>query len=398
MLMGLSSDDDSEGVVVVGESGEEDGDDGRDGGGVGKGRGKRLRRSLVERMGSRPHGGQVEVEFIDVDELVAADGGLEGLAGGDDGDEDADSADGGDDDRDAGVAVNGQGATGAGSDQHEDDEDGEIEEDSEDRDSEGELEGTVARREVQRRIGGAIAAGGKDVAQKDARYFMMDNVVCGHCGVKGHLSFDCPEEADETRCFLCGKPGHNSRECPDEACFHCGKPGHKLRDCPARATGRSRFVGASTARSHTRFDAPQRMISAPRPPVLFCYVCGADGHLDCSLARQPAAVLSCHNCGQQGHTGNGCAEERAERYVSIVNDLDRERRNERRGGRGGRDGRGGRGGGGRGRGKEQRKEKGETRDKAVEARAFRDELIEKVRARRNGGSGRRMAGPRRGGR
>lgn len=77
--------------------------------------------------------------------------------------------------------------------------------------SEGEIEEVpVMKSERELTIAKAVSSGGKDVSQAAARYFMMGNVVCNYCGVKGHLSFSCPEEAEAKRCFLCGKPGHES--------------------------------------------------------------------------------------------------------------------------------------------------------------------------------------------
>jgi cellular nucleic acid-binding protein len=172
----------------------------------------------------------------------------------------------------------------------------------------------------------ALSVGGKDVEQRNARYFMMDNVVCSHCGIKGHMSFDCTEEASERRCFLCGKPGHNSHSCPDEACFYCNKPGHRQRDCPTKTADHRAGSGAAIPRPHHRYVTSARPRSPPHTTRLFCYVCGKDGHVDCSLAMQPRATLSCGNCGTIGHAASGCPEPPAERWVSYVNDLQREKR------------------------------------------------------------------------
>lgn len=197
-------------------------------------------------------------------------------------------------------------------------EDGEIDEDPE---------------ELNRKVGDmdsvsialAVSKGGKDVAQHNMRYFMMENVVCSHCGIKGHLSYDCPEEVEERRCFLCGKTGHDSKCCPDEACFYCGETGHKKRDCPKKVLDRIRSYSGARSR-HLRFNGKRRKISPPRPVPLFCYVCGGDGHVDCSLVRPPRALLSCCNCGVVGHAYKGCPEPSAEKWVSYVSEQQREKR------------------------------------------------------------------------
>jgi transcription elongation factor Elf1 len=262
-----------------------------------------------------PAGAQPDVEIIDVGEGVL----------------DVDSESSGDSDSDDAASV----AAGKDEDDSEGS-DGEIEEDPPGADSDGANDASVAR---------AVTSGGKDVAQHSARYFMMDNVVCSHCGVKGHLSFDCPEEPEARRCFLCGKPGHNSRACPDEACFYCGKAGHRQRDCPTKTRDRTR--GASGPRPrHTRFGREVRRLAPPHATRLVCYVCGEDGHVDCSLVKSPRAVLSCCNCGAAGHAGNGCHEPPAERWVTHVNDVMRERRDGKGRGEGRKGSRAGRGGGG----------------------------------------------------
>jgi hypothetical protein len=227
----------------------------------------------------------------------------------------------------------------------------------------------------------AVSDGGKDVEQHNARYFMMENVVCSHCGVKGHMSFDCPEEADERRCFLCGKPGHDSKSCPDEACFYCGSAGHRQRDCPTKLVDRKRGALGPRPR-HIKFDRAARKLSPPRQTLLFCYVCGGHGHVDCSLAKQSTAALSCCNCGQVGHALSGCPEPTAERWISYVNDLQRERRASA-----GRIDGASNSGGRRAVRSESRncgqRESGAVQDPAAEAQRFREEMCRAVRSIRS---------------
>lgn len=175
---------------------------------------------------------------------------------------------------------------------------------------------TPERMKVDALVEAELAAGGRDVMQKDARYYMLDQVVCGHCGVKGHLSYDCTEEEASIRCFICAKSGHSSKDCPDDCCYYCNKTGHKQKDCPDRASGR----GARKRRSTVRIVRP------PRPPKLKCYVCGLPGHLDCSLGKGPKAVLSCYNCGMTGHAGGGCNMTSVDKVIPIVMEMERERK------------------------------------------------------------------------
>lgn len=254
-------------------------------------------------------------------------------------------------------------------------------------DSDGEIDepldaGLHGQSEERKQVARLVASGGKDIAQHSARYFMMDNVVCSHCGVKGHLSYDCPEEADEKRCFLCGKPGHTSRACPDEACFYCNKTGHKQRNCPMKM--RDASGGCAGPRpSHLRRSSTRRRIGPAHPTPLMCYVCGAIGHVDCSLTRPPRAAQSCCNCGGAGHAWEGCPEPPADRWVVYVNDLMRDRK-DGRGRGGGRGGRGGRGG-----------SRKTGMDAAAESASFKAEMCEAVRGGRGnfgGGANRSMRG------
>lgn len=181
-------------------------------------------------------------------------------------------------------------------------------------DEEGELTAEGERALIDAAVWADVKAGGKDVAQKDARYFMMENVVCGNCGTKGHLSYDCTEQAAKKRCFLCGQEGHASKECPNEVCYVCREKGHRSKECPKRRGGRG-------VRMKER-----RGLRPPRPPKLSCYVCGGEGHLDCGLMKLKAGVLSCYNCGMEGHSGAGCHMTSVDRVVPIVMEMERERR------------------------------------------------------------------------
>lgn len=196
-------------------------------------------------------------------------------------------------------------------------EDGEIEELDSPQGEEGELTPDGERALLDAAISKDLKAGGKHVAQKDARYFKLQNVVCDNCGVKGHMSFDCPEKNEKKRCFLCGKQGHDSRNCPKELCYFCQTPGHRAKECPNKRPG---------SRQLRKKRELRRNLRPPRPPKLVCYVCGKNGHLDCSLTNSAPGVLSCHNCGAVGHAAQGCVMTSVDRIISIVVDMDRERR------------------------------------------------------------------------
>lgn len=175
----------------------------------------------------------------------------------------------------------------------------------------------------EERTAAAAAAGTKDalrtdVMQKDARYFMMGNVVCSFCGLRGHLSYDCQEEEEQLRCYLCGGKGHSSRDCPEETCHQCKQRGHRARDCALK--GAKRRV--------------RRKCGPPRELTADCFVCGQSGHLDCSVDKMMSGVLSCCNCGQKGHNGANCNLPAIEKMIPIVLEMERGRRTERGGVRG----------------------------------------------------------------
>lgn len=254
-------------------------------------------------------------------------------------------------------------------------EDGEIDEHEDGSAEAGETSTTGERAQMEAVISADLAAGGQEVAQKDARYFMLADVVCSHCGVKGHLSFDCPEEEQKVKCFLCGKAGHRSRECPDEMCYYCKKSGHRARDCPERTAG-TRGV---------RRKRELRSVSPPRKPKLHCYVCGGDGHLDCGLLNIPPGILSCYNCGMTGHAGGGCHMTSVDRVVPIVMEMERERKQRRltKGPRGSK--KSGKGGDDKG-GDSDKGGKGEDRGSTPKETptSYREQILERARKSRYG--------------
>lgn len=200
---------------------------------------------------------------------------------------------------------------------------------------EGEVAADTGRAAIDIQVQNDLSQAGMSVAQKDARYFTEgDSVICSSCGVKGHMSYKCPE-ADDRRCFTCGQVGHNMVKCPYQI--------------PRRSKSCIRRVGA------------------PREPVLSCYVCHQTGHLDCSLGSRKG-VLSCYNCGLRGHTGAGCNMPRADVVMTIARDLiDRDRIDKKN--------------------RQSRQFKGNSNlnknaRKARESAEFRDLLISRLRQRR----------------
>lgn len=138
---------------------------------------------------------------------------------------------------------------------------------------EGEVTADNERVAIDQQVENDLQRASAGVAQKDARYFTGgDTVICSSCGVKGHMSYMC-EDRDNHRCFTCNNKGHNSAKCP--------------------------------YRTPRRPRSGIRQVSHPREPVLSCYVCHREGHLDCSVNRR-RGILSCYNCGARGHTGANC--------------------------------------------------------------------------------------------
>ncbi|KAJ8901565.1 hypothetical protein NDN08_003774 [Rhodosorus marinus] len=142
----------------------------------------------------------------------------------------------------------------------------------------------------------------KSQDERDVRYFAVDEVLCSRCGLRGHLSWACPEPEPEVRCFICGKPGHVSKDCQKEVCYYCGETGHKSRECPQKSSDMAKGSGRWTPNR----GFSKRASFEPKPVPLKCYVCHNEGHLDCSLSNPYPARLSCFNCGELGHSGLSC--------------------------------------------------------------------------------------------
>lgn len=184
-------------------------------------------------------------------------------------------------------------------------------EDPDDDREDGEVDPNAERKEIESQISRDLSKAEPDVLQKNARYFMLTNVVCSKCGIKGHLSYDCPEEDIEERCFLCGGVGHSSKNCPSEVCYICGENGHRAKECTS-----SRKKVKTTVK---------RDVPPSREPRLRCYVCGEEGHLDCGLKNITQGKLSCFNCGDLGHTGHGCRLPSADRTLPTAMEMEKTR-------------------------------------------------------------------------
>lgn len=187
--------------------------------------------------------------------------------------------------------------------------------------------------------------GGYGVSENRARFFTSaTDVICSVCGLLGHFAHDCTEKVEAIRCFLCGRAGHRADNCPQEYCYLCEENGHHAKHCPHATKGRrvsrkilrerKKAVAALAAAGEGEAGAGAAGASAKRARVVYderaiaplCYLCGSREHADCSLLRNPRAVLSCSNCGMKGHAGNVCPEPHFERWMHAVRDMDKSAR------------------------------------------------------------------------
>lgn len=121
-------------------------------------------------------------------------------------------------------------------------------------------------------------------------------IRCFNCNEKGHRTFECTQPKKEKVCFLCGKLGHLKKECPNELCFNCHEPGHQFRQCRKprcrpgdtcrRCHGYGHFESSCPDKwrqYHLTLKPGEIIISKsnsnPQYDNVFCYNCGAEGHL-----------------------------------------------------------------------------------------------------------------------
>lgn len=68
------------------------------------------------------------------------------------------------------------------------------------------------------------------VCKKNHTLFECQEVMCGVCKLKGHLTRNCPN----IKCKMCNQFGHLPTRCPRMVCFKCGKHGHIQKRCHSK--------------------------------------------------------------------------------------------------------------------------------------------------------------------
>lgn len=120
---------------------------------------------------------------------------------------------------------------------------------------------------------------------------------------------------DAVKCFTCAKPGHLSERCDASKCPHCGIMGqHVSWACP-----KFRRCQKCAERGHDLSNCPYKL-SRPGHKNIICDLCQRAGHPEdeCEMIWRtsgkpwesdinPATVnLFCYECGAKGHLGNDC--------------------------------------------------------------------------------------------
>lgn len=135
------------------------------------------------------------------------------------------------------------------------------------------------------------------------------NKICFHCRRKGHITADCPENANMEQ---------NSNRVDRrnvQICYKCGSEEHGLKKC-SKLTAEEKKDAKSGRMDYNKMDLPYAT----------CFICKEKGHLSSQCEENKNGVYvkggSCKQCGSIYHLHVNCpvkkkkAEEDSEHYDS----------------------------------------------------------------------------------
>lgn len=151
------------------------------------------------------------------------------------------------------------------------------------------------------------------------RYWEKDlSTKCFRCRRIGHTEAECTFEEKPRPCHLCGSTEHQHRLCPiSTICFNCGIPGHVSRNCILPKGIPRRIVctycyQSGHHRMACRSTCPNNIFSQAK-----CITCPRQGHFVCSAKDRDwisprTNGVYCFNCGAEGHIGYDCKRPKVE--------------------------------------------------------------------------------------